>query len=240
MRSAPTVLLILPVYNEKKILRKSVETLLSHFKNQFPYELNIVIADNASSDGTDMIGKELADHYDTVSYKRIEIKGRGNALYDAWDESQADILSYMDIDLSTRIEYYLPLIRSVIEGNDIAIGVRLDKKSKVIRCLKREILSRGYALLFNLILGLKVNDAQCGFKAIRRESFQKIKRKIKDRIWFFDTELLYRAQQSGMKIGEVPVAWVEDQDSKVDITWIIFNYLISLICLRGNYGKFKN
>ena len=151
----PVVELALPVYNEAHVLEKSVTALVEALEERFCYPLKIIIVDNASTDGTDQVGKELAARFENVEFRRLETKGRGYALAAVWNNSRADIVSYMDIDLSTDLSHYLPMIKSVVNGADVAIGVRLHPEAKVTRCLKRSILSRGYAFLFRTILDSK-------------------------------------------------------------------------------------
>ena len=236
----PKVLLVLPVYNESHILNKNITFLNCYLKDNLSYCLKILIVDNGSNDGTDIVGKSLADQFDNVDFLRLEQKGRGHALQEAWHRSDAQVLSYMDIDFSTDLKYFFPMIESVLsQDHDICVGVRLHKASKTTRSLKREILSRGYAILFRLILRLKVNDAQCGFKAINQNVFETLSPKLRDKQWFFDTELLFRAQQQGMRIKQLPVKWIEDPDSRVKITLVVIDYIINLFKLRLNLGKFR-
>jgi glycosyltransferase involved in cell wall biosynthesis len=209
---------VIPVYNEEHILSRSVATLREFLGESMPFEWSINIADNASTDNTPGVAQSLCERYSEVSYSRIEQKGRGRALRKVWLESTADIVSYMDVDLSTGLSAFPLLIKAITEeGYDIAIGSRLMTDSKVKRSLKREITSRSYNLLARAMFLSKFHDAQCGFKALTQKVARELVPRIQDQAWFFDTELLILAEKNGYGIKEIPVEWVEDQDSRVDI-----------------------
>jgi glycosyltransferase involved in cell wall biosynthesis len=216
----PTVDVVIPVYNEEKALPKSIPELRAFLVgDDFPYEWRIVIADNASIDDTPAVGRSFSEQTpDEVEYVRIERKGRGFALKQTWSQSRADIMSYMDVDLSTGLEAFPPLIRAIAEGGyGVATGSRLARKSKVDRSLTRTALSRGYNLIIKAMLQTRFSDAQCGFKAISREVAQKVLPLVRDNNWFFDTELLILAEKMGYRIKDVPVRWIEDRDTRVKI-----------------------
>jgi glycosyltransferase involved in cell wall biosynthesis len=233
----PTLQVVVPVYNEQDALPRSIPELHDFLgQEHFPYEWRIVIADNASADDTPAVGRKLAEsNPDTVEYMRIERKGRGYALKQAWSASDADVMSYMDVDLSTGLDAFPALIRAVAEGGyDVATGTRLHRRSKIDRSLQRTILSRGYNTLIKAGFWTKFSDAQCGFKAIRREAARKLLPRIVDNNWFFDTELLILAEKMGYRIKDVPVRWVEDPDSRVKIGSTVTEDLRGLLRMRLN------
>jgi glycosyltransferase involved in cell wall biosynthesis len=209
---------VIPCYNEVKVLEQSVITTLGLFDQNPQYDWRLVIADNGSNDGTSELARELDARFERVQALVLTVKGRGLALREAWLNSDADIVSYMDVDLSTDIAH-LPKLVSMVEGGcDVAIGTRLAKGSKTDRQLKREITSRGYVALIRMTFPrLRISDAQCGFKALNRKAVNAVVPKIENRMWFFDTELLIIAHQAKLKICELPVRWVEDKDTKVKI-----------------------
>ncbi len=214
--------IVIPTYNEATVLRKSVETTLQFCEAHLQtYDWRIVIADNGpSTDGTPGIARELESEYPgRVQANLYTVKGRGLALREAWTSSDADICSYMDVDLSTDIRHLPRLLELVAnEGCDVASGSRLARGSETERGLKREITSRGYVLLIRAFFPrLKITDAQCGFKAVSRRVVDECVPLIQNRMWFFDTEMLILARRRGFKICEVPVRWVEDPDTKVKI-----------------------
>jgi glycosyltransferase involved in cell wall biosynthesis len=216
--SRPAGSVVIPVYNEAAALAQSVAQLHAFLHREFPHRAVITIADNASTDATLAIAHGLTASLSDVAVLHLDAKGRGRALRAAWRASEADVLAYMDVDLSTELRFLEPLVEPLLYGDcEIAIGSRLAPGSRVRRGVKREVISRAYNQLLHLGLGTSCSDAQCGFKAGRRESIQTLLDEIEDDNWFFDTELLWLAEQHGMRIHEVPVAWVDDPDSRVDI-----------------------
>ena len=205
--------IVIPVYNEERTLEKSITILNSFLKANFSYKWHIMIVDNASTDKTAKIGRRLQAIHQNVSFLHLDKKGRGRALRKAWLESEADIVSYMDVDLSTSLEAFPKLIDAIVRGYDIAIGSRLVKGSRIKRSFMREFLSRAYNLLLKLLLQTHFNDAQCGFKAMSRRTVRIIVQRIQNRDWFFDTELLVLGEKYGLKIKEIPVEWREKQFS---------------------------
>jgi putative flippase GtrA len=192
--------------------------LHTHLSAQFPYPFRITIADNASTDATPRIAARLAAELPGVAALRLTEKGRGRALRAAWSASDAEVLAYCDVDLSTDLAALLPLVAPLISGHsDLAIGTRLGRGARVVRGAKREFISRSYNLLLRGTLGTGFSDAQCGFKAVRSDVARRLLPLVEDTGWFFDTELLVLAERSGLRIHEVPVDWVDDPDSRVDI-----------------------
>ncbi len=230
--------IVLPVYNEVTVLEKSVTTLLAFLDGQPQYDWHIVIADNGSTDGTGDLARTLATRDSRVRALVLTIKGRGYALRDAWVESDADVVSYMDIDLSTDIKHIPRLIDMVArDACDVAIGSRLARGANTQRQIKREITSRGYVLLIRAFFPrLRITDAQCGFKALSQRTVRNVVPRIKNGMWFFDTELLILAQQQGLKICELPVHWIEDPDTKVHILKTAMEDVRGLIRMRFRNG----
>lgn len=214
----PVLDVVVPVYNEQVALPGSIRRLHRHLEENFPYPVQITIADNASIDDTPAVAAALAAELDNVRVVRLELKGRGRALHQVWSHSQSPVLAYMDVDLSTDLAALGPLVAPLISGHsDLAIGTRLSRASRVVRGPKREFISRCYNLILRGALAAKFSDAQCGFKAIRADVAQALLPLVEDTGWFFDTELLVLAERSGLRIHEVPVDWVDDPDSRVDI-----------------------
>jgi len=214
---ALSVDVVVPVHNEQDALADCVLQLRDETA-VLPYAVQIVIADNASTDRTPVIGRALADRLDDVSYRRLDARGRGRALHTVWNESDADLCAYMDVDLSTDLAALAPALAALASGHsDLSIGTRLSRGSRVERGLKRELISRGYNLLLKVSLGTRYSDAQCGFKAIRHDATRALLPHVRDTGWFFDSELLTLAEWSGLRIHEVPVDWQDDPVSSVDI-----------------------
>lgn len=230
----PSVDVVIPVYNEVKVLEQSVQRTLELFDANPNFDWHVVVADNGSTDGTGKLAQELATRDPRVHALLLTIKGRGVALRKAWTESTADVVAYMDVDLSTDINQLPKLISMVADGGcDVAIGSRLARGSKTDRQLKREITSRGYVMMIRATFPkLRITDAQCGFKALSRHTADTIVPKIENRMWFFDTEMLILAHQAGLRICELPVRWVEDRDSKVHIVKTAMEDIRGLLRMR--------
>lgn len=224
---------VIPVYNEAHVLEKSVATLSAFLTAHLPYDWRIVVADNASTDRTLAVAERIAHENRRVTVLHLDQKGRGRALKAAWLASDADVLSYMDVDLSTDIRAYPALVRAIAEeGYDVATGSRLAPGSRTTRGLKREILSRGYNLLIKAAFRTHFSDAQCGFKAISRKAARELLPRIENNEWFFDTELLILAERHGYRVKDLPVRWVDDPDSRVDIRKTVLEDLQGLWRLK--------
>ena len=235
MDAMASVDVVVPVYNEERALPESIPTLLEFLSSEsFPHEWRIVIADNASIDGTPEVGAKLEEKYPgQLKYVRIERKGRGFALKQVWLDSPMDVVSYMDVDLSTGIQDFPALIGAIADdGYDVAIGSRLAKGARVSRSLKRRILTRGYNTMIKAMFFTRFSDAQCGFKAVSRKAAQHVIPLIEDNNWFFDTELLILSEKMGYRVKDVPVEWIEDTDTRVKIGSTVAEDVRGLIRLR--------
>nr|ABP44746.1 glycosyl transferase, family 2 [Mycolicibacterium gilvum PYR-GCK] len=217
--TGPVVLdIVIPVHNEQAALADSVRRVHRYLNESVPLRARITIADNASVDETPRVAAQLAADLPGVRVVRLEEKGRGRALREVWTRSDAAVLVYMDVDLSTDLAALAPLVAPLISGHsDLAIGTRLARSARVQRGPKREIISRCYNMILKSTLSAGFSDAQCGFKAIRADVAAQLLPYVEDTGWFFDTELLILAERSGLRIHEVPVDWVDDPDSRVDI-----------------------
>jgi glycosyltransferase involved in cell wall biosynthesis len=200
------------------VLAASVRTLDEHLRRSGAPPYRITIADNASTDATLAVAVALAAALPAVRVIHLGEKGRGRALRAAWSASDADVLVYMDVDLSTDLAALGDLVEPLLAGHgDLAIGTRLAPGARVTRSLRREVISRAYNMLLRVALGSGISDAQCGFKAGRREVIQALLPLVEDEEWFFDTELLHAARRGAFSVREIPVHWVEDPDSRVRI-----------------------
>ncbi len=216
--AGPTLDIVIPVYNEEADLEACVRRLHRFLSGEVPYSARITIADNASTDSTLAVAYRIALELNGVRVIHLDAKGRGRALRSAWGGSDAEVVAYMDVDLSTDLNALMPLVAPLVSGHsDIAIGSRLSRTSRVVRGPKREFISRSYNLILHASLRAKFSDAQCGFKAMRSDVARKLLPLVEDSEWFFDTELLVLAERIGLRIHEVPVDWIDDPDSRVDI-----------------------
>jgi putative flippase GtrA len=207
-----------PVRDEEQDLAPGIRRLVTYLRTSFPFTARVTIADNGSTDRTWAIATGLAQALGEVRAVRMAEPGRGRALRAQWAASDADVLAYMDVDLSTELNALLSLVAPVLSGHsDVAIGTRLARGARVIRGPRREVISRCYNVLLHTTLGTRFSDAQCGFKAISADKARILLPLTRDTGWFFDTELLVLAQRAGLRIHEVPVDWVDDPDSRVRI-----------------------
>lgn len=230
--------IVVPVFNEQAVLEKSITKLVNYLMQEMPSTWQITIADNASTDNTSTIARRLAEQLPNVIHRRLEVKGRGFALRDAWGASSAKVLAYLDVDLSTDLAALPPLVAPLLSGHsDVSIGTRLGQSSRVSRGPKREFISRSYNFLLRRTMQVRFSDAQCGFKAIRADVAKRILPHIEDNGWFFDTELLIIAERSGLRIHEIPVDWVDDPDSRVDIRQTAVDDLRGLVRVAGSLLK---
>lgn len=234
MIDKPTLDVVVPVYNEEKDLPKNIPVLHNFLKkNLADFSWQIIIADNASTDKSLNIAKNLAKKYFQVKVLHLDKKGRGRVLKKAWKESQADFVSYMDVDLSARLEYFPKLIQALDSGYDLAIGSRLASRAGVKeRTIIRELMSRVYNLLIKLLFWVSFADAQCGFKALTKEIVEKVLPHVEDNAWFFDTELLILAEKSGFRIAEIPIEWADNPASTVKVFKTAWEDIKGLIRLR--------
>jgi glycosyltransferase involved in cell wall biosynthesis len=230
--------IVVPVHNEAATVGANIELLLAYLHREYPFAFRVVVVDNASTDATFDVVLALAELHEAVTVVHLERKGRGLALREAWLRSDADVVAYMDVDLSTNLESLLPLVAPILSGHsELAIGTRLVHQAHVRRRLKREILSRGYNALVHLLFRANFSDAQCGFKAIRADVARRLLPSVADDGWFFDTELLLLAERNGLRIHEVPVDWIEDLDSRVDLLPTIESDLRGLWRVRRAFWR---
>jgi glycosyltransferase involved in cell wall biosynthesis len=236
--ASPALEVVVPVLNEERVLAENVTILAAYLDRELPLAWRITIADNGSTDLTADVADELARTLARVEVRRIGRRGRGGALHDVWLDSDAQVLAYMDVDLSTSLESLLPLAASCLSGHsELAIGTRLARQAHVRRKLDREVLSRTYNLLVRALFRARFSDAQCGFKAIRADVAKRLLPLVEDRSWFFDTELLLLAERNGMRIFEVPVDWIDDLDTRVDIPSTVAEDLRGLWRMRRRFWR---
>jgi putative flippase GtrA len=216
--TAPVVEVVVPVFNEAHVLRRSIERLHQYLSNEFPFSWRITVADNASTDDTLAVARALTSEFSGIAVLHLDQKGRGRALRTAWLESDAEVVTYMDVDLSTGLNALLPLVAPLLSGHsDLAIGSRLAPAAAVARGPQREFISRTYNLMLRIVFLNRFRDAQCGFKAIRTDIGRILLPAVDDNAWFFDTELLLLAEHNGLRVHEVPVDWIDDPDTRVHI-----------------------
>ena len=235
-----TLDVVIPVLNEERVLADSVHTVAAFLSdNMDDYEWAVVVADNGSTDSTLSICRELAEEDSSFRFIRLEQRGRGRALKQAWTESDADVVAYMDVDLSTDLSALPKVIAAVTAGGyDVATGSRLKRGANVIgRSPKREFISRSYSLMFRTMFLAGFQDAQCGFKAVSRRAADDVVPLVVDNGWFFDTEMLLIAAKNGYRVREIPVKWTDDPDSRVRIVSTAWEDIKGL--LRPRFGGLR-
>ena len=235
---AAQVEIVVPVRDEERDLEPSIRRLAAYLGARFPFRAVVTIADNGSTDRTWAVARALAAELDGVRTVRLDQSGRGRALRSVWSASGADVLAYMDVDLSTDLNALLPLVAPLLSGHsDLAIGTRLARGARVVRGPRRELISRCYNVLLHATLGAGFSDAQCGFKAIRADKARTLLPLTRDTGWFFDSELLVLAERAGLRIHEVPVDWVDDPDSRVKVVATALADLRGIARLRWGLAR---
>jgi glycosyltransferase involved in cell wall biosynthesis len=237
--SRPSVDLVIPVLNEAHVLERSVTTVRDFLAaNMGSYVWRILILDNGSTDGTDRVGHALEERFPEVVYVRLNQRGRGRALRYAWMQSRADVCAYMDVDLSTDLDYFPKLVGAIAEeGYDVATGSRLAREARIKRGFTRDVISRIYNLMVKATFFTRFSDAQCGFKAVSRKIVDEIVPIVEDQSWFFDTELLVLSEKLGYRIKDIPIVWVDDDDSRVRIVKTAWEDVKGLARVRWTLWK---
>ena len=227
------LILVVPAYNEEKVLENSITRLYKYMRDNIKYSWDIIIANNASTDNTKHIANKLANKLLHVKAIHLKFKGRGNALKYVWSNYDSDVYAYCDVDLATDIIHLNELCDYIISGKNIVIGSRYLKYSNAKRTIRRFILSKAYNYLIKLLFRTKIKDLQCGFKAIDKEIVKDLLPKIKNKKWFFDSELIIRAERlKKYEIKEIPVKWSENKNSKVKIFETVYKYITDSVKLR--------
>jgi glycosyltransferase involved in cell wall biosynthesis len=252
------VCLVIPVFNERDQIESSVNLLFRNASRPAAFDLELVVADNGSTDGTTKIAERLASSVPNVKHEYSLEKGRGRALRQAWLNNEAEVLAYMDVDLSTDLSFFSGLIEPLLRGEaDVATGSRLLRPEWTKRGWKREFISRCYNWLLRAAFagneeltlankiansrpcGLSFSDAQCGFKAITKKAANELLPMVEDNEWFFDTELLLLADFLGYRIHDLPVRWTDDSDSRVKIVPTIIKDLKGIVRMKRRLGNME-
>ena len=211
------VSLVFPAYNEVAGLERAIAAADAEV-SKIASSYEIIVAEDGSSDGTDELARRLSEANRAVRLLHSDERlGRGKALTRAFWESRGKILAYMDVDLSTGMSYLQPLIDSIREGWDICTGSRMMQGSLVERSMTRKMSSWAYNQMIRILFDTGVHDHQCGFKAFNRRSLFAILGEVEDTHWFWDTEVLAVASHRGYKIREIPITWVEDRGTTVNL-----------------------
>jgi len=222
---AVEVSVVLPAYNEADTIENTVRTTLDTLGAFLkPGTFEVIVAEDGCDDETPAIADRLAAEVAAVRHFHSDERlGRGGALERAFDAADGETLVYFDTDLATDMKHLETLVNTVRNGDaDVATGSRWMPENVADRPAKRGIPSKGYNGAVRLFLRTGLRDHQCGFKSISREAFEAIHDDVEDRHWFWDTELLVRAQRAGFQVREFPVDWEPKGDSKVDLVRDVF------------------
>ena len=228
--------LVIPVYNEAHVLESSLRRLAEAMgeatKGEAAFAWRIVVVNNGSTDDTLGVAQRLAAEMSDVEVLHLDAKGRGRALRKTWSETDAEFSLYMDVDLSTGLAAVPEAVRRLRQGADVVAGSRLHRDAKITRCFRRDVLSRNYNRLIRGVLRTRsFDDAQCGFKGVRVAAVRRLLPLVGDQGWFFDTELLVLAEYAGLAIHNLPIIWIEDPDSRVNVPQTIWQDLRGLFRL---------
>lgn len=229
------LIIAVPVLNEEAVLERTVRQMAAAAAGLRDVDAEVVIVDNGSDDATPEIGRRLADEVPSVRYVRIGERGKGRAIRHAWSGADADVYAFMDADLATDLSA-LPALVEGAANDGVAYGSRFHPDAVVERSFLRRAFSSGYRAAVRVLLATSVNDAPCGFKAVSRRVVRDVLPEVRDDRWFFDTELVVRAERAGVPVVEVPVAWkeheVEGRRSKVNALGLSVEYLRHILRLR--------
>jgi glycosyltransferase AglD len=203
----PEISVIIPVFNDRISLEKAVPKSLE-ILSRVTSEFELIVAEDGSSDGSGDFVKWYEGRDPRIHLLHSDERlGRGKALNRAIRESKGKIVCYYDVDLATDMQHLPELIDAIRNGADISTGSRLLPGSDIVRTEGREIASRSYNFLVRIILGSRLFDHQCGFKAFNKDRILQVIPRIQSNHWFWDTELLVRAQRQGYIVREFPVRW---------------------------------
>ncbi len=232
--------ILIPVYNEESILEANAKLVADYCQKNFSdWQLTLII--NGSSDNSLVIAQRLAAICPQITAINLSQGGKGHALKHGLTKSSADIVLYMDIDLAVSLEAVVPLVALLNQNHPIAIGSRLLPASRTDRSFVRNCSSKIYNHLASFILGTKISDWQCGFKAVNRSTVKSIIPLIKDDHWFFDTEFLALAHHFHLPTTELPINWSENRyakrQSKIRLTHDSFVFLKNLCKLKLRLKK---
>jgi glycosyltransferase AglD len=226
------VSIVFPAHNEASQLANSVAQVDEVLKN-LGYSYEIIVAEDGSTDGTDLLADELSQNNPCVRHIHGEKRlGRGKALNATFKQARGEIFVYMDVDLATDLHHLKELVDSIkVEGYDFSTGSRMMRESKVERSGTRQMTSKTYNFVVRFFLKSKIRDHQCGFKAFKKEPTLKLLDKVQAKHWFWDTEILVRAQRDGYLVKEIPVEWKSGAGTKVNLfkdSWNMFWQVVSL------------
>ncbi|MEM2935660.1 MAG: glycosyltransferase family 2 protein [Candidatus Bathyarchaeia archaeon] len=243
--------IVLPMYNEARRIERCVKEVEEAVKS-FSSSYEIIIAEDGSTDGTDLIASHLERVNPNVKHLHSDARlGRGRAIKRALHITRGDVIVYLDADLATNLRHLPQIVKAVKEGRGMAMGSRLVKGSRVERSALRMMTSIAYNLLVRTLFRDGVHDHQCGFKAFSQELAKDLLNRVKSDGWLWDTEMIVRGKRGGYSITEIGVNWTEPRgkrESKVRLfhdAWTMGAGLLRLwqevnVKKNGRSGKSKH
>jgi len=210
----PYLSVVLACYNEAEHLEGSFgeirETLV---QTGWPFE--VVFVDDASGDGTRELLRRIVDahrHLDLRLILHETNRGRGATVTDGFRAARGELAGYLDVDLEVHCRYIPSLVRAIEKGADVATVRRI--YAFQVRSLDRYFMSRGYSSLVRRLLGVPFRDTETGYKFFRLATVRPLLDEIEDGGWFWDTEFMVRAGRRGLRIDEIPGAYVRREDKR--------------------------
>jgi len=240
MRKKIYLSVIIPAYNEEKIIENSLSIILK-FLDKRSFKWEIIVVDDGSSDKT----KSLVKTFSKNNVRLVSLlsnKGKGAALREGVKYANGEFVIYTDADLSVPIKYINTFLRFLESGFDVVIGSRRVKGSniKIHQPIVREVMGRFYTFLTKVITLNNISDFTCGFKGFRRSASKKIFKNSKIDRWAYDSEILFLAKKYNYTISQVPVEWLNREDSRVRLGLVVFESFKDLLSVRFNdiLGKY--
>lgn len=216
--SKPYLSLVLPLYNEGPTLEQSLRTIYKSLQ-KIKKSWEVILVDDKSSDDTLAIVKKILPNLkNTTLIAHQENQGRGKAVSDGLKVSKGIYSGFLDVDLEVSSDYIPLFIKELEDGYDCVIGNRIYEKN--ITAVTRVVSSVGYKLIVRSLLNLPINDTEAGYKFFNREKILPILNRIKNKGWFWDTEICARAYWAGLKISQVPVLFIRRPEKKSTVRLI--------------------
>lgn len=231
--------IVIPVYNESSCLEESLETVQAFMESRYAGGYEVVCVDDGSSDNSMEILTRLEEKMPLSILSNGSNKGKGAAIRNGMLAAKGDPVFFFDADLSTpliQVERFLPCFE---EGHEVVIGTRKSAKAEIQKFQPphRVIMGLGYTYMVNFMMGMKISDYTCGFKAFSRKALDLIFPEARIDGWSFDVEILYLAHRHGLKILEVPVSWENKPGSKVRLVRDTIRSFVEILKIKRLHRK---
>src|SRR5436190_4080338 len=209
--------IIIPAYNESARLSSTLDRVLNYVSAE-QWDAEIIVVNDGSRDNTaDLVCQYAKENPCLRLLENPGNRGKGYSVRNGMLNASGEFLLFSDADLSAPIEEAPKLFAAINAGADVAIGSRWLRPE--LQTQRQSVLRQFYGRAFNIalrvVLGLNIKDTQCGFKAFTRAAGQRVFPQQQIERWGFDSELLYLARKSKMKIAEIPVAWAHVEGTRI-------------------------